>query len=260
MAAPALLLIGLGFTLAAPVAGAATGWTRTPAAGVAGSSIQVASSSATLCRWEQPVDPGGSTTTSTTSTTTTPGRAADPSNASSSTRLRAAADPIVVDGTSVTLRLERDGVTVPLVNLDVTPGGAWSGSFTVPEPDSVPPGDYDLIAHCVVDSPALDGVRSFDFDPQPFTVVEGPPPTTVVAPPELIPPATATKQPDVLGTQVNRPAATANQAAAAPTLPRTGDGTLAVGLAGAGAVLAGSGALWWGARAARRPRHLDVER
>ncbi len=58
------------------------------------------------------------------------------------------------------------------------------------------------------------------------------------------------------GAQVTR--AAANTATEGPTLPRTGDGTLAVGLAGIAAVGVGGVALWWGARAARRSRAIDA--
>ncbi|MGZ6885435.1 MAG: hypothetical protein ACXVJX_18235 [Acidimicrobiia bacterium] len=236
-------------------AGAATGWSRTPGSGVAGSVIRVASSSTTLCQWVQPA--------SATTTSTPPAAAAEPSTTSTeSSGVSAAApgDPVATDGTSVELRFERDGIAVPLTTLRVAVGGAWAGRFTVPATDQVPAGDYDLLARCVIDRPELGGLRSFDFDPLPFTVAEGPPPTTVQIPTEIPPPITVTNPVQVQGTQVTRDPTTptANQAAAVPTLPRTGDGTLGVGLAGGGALLVGAAALWWGARAARRAGRPDL--
>ena len=114
-----------------------------------------------------------------------------------------------------------------------------------------------MFVKCVIDRPELDGVRTYDFDPLGFTVVEAPPPTTVVAPTELVPPITAVNPVQVEGEQITRapstgadPAATASTAT--PTLPNTGDGTLGIALAGIGSLLVGGTALWWGARHARR--------
>jgi hypothetical protein len=231
------------------LAGAATGWSRTPASGFAGATIHVASSSGTLCRWDMPTAPTERTDPATapaTDPTTDPAARAAADPATSSTA------PTTVDGSRVELRLERAGVAVPVGSVPVTPGGAWAGDFTVPTADRTPAGAYQLIPTCVVDDPALDGVRSFDFDPQWFGVVEGPPPTTVTAPPTIPPPITISNATEVAGAQVTR--AAANTADQGPTLPRTGDGTLAIGLAGAAAVIVGAGALWWGARAARRAR------
>jgi LPXTG-motif cell wall-anchored protein len=59
----------------------------------------------------------------------------------------------------------------------------------------------------------------------------------------------------VQGEQITRPAtatAPAATGAATATLPKTGDGTLGIALAGLGALFVGGAALWWGARHARR--------
>ncbi len=223
------------------IASGDAGWSRNPGSGLAGASIQVASSSTTLCLWEQPT-PDPSITPPATDTTTPPTEAA------------AASTFTTYDGTSVELRLVRDGVALQLGSLAVTAGGAWSGRFVVPAASEAPAGTYDLFARCVVDRPELDGIRSYDFDPLTFAVVESPPPTTVTIPPEIGDPATVANpgSAEVLGAQAARPEA-ANQAATTPTLPKTGDGTLAVALAGLAAVALGAGALWWGARSTRRP-------
>ena len=238
---------------AATLAGAATGWTRSPDAGFAGASIHVASSSTTLCRWEAPATAAAKAASGGREPT---GQVAsvDPSTTSTSTAVRVSA----VDGSRVELRLERQGIAVPLTSITVTTGGAWAGDFTVPPASQVPAAGYQLIAHCVVDDPSLDGTRSFDFDPQSFGVVEGPPPTAVTSAPTLPPPTSVTNPVQVQGIRVTRDTnTTANGGASVPTLPRTGDGTLTVGLAGAGALIAGGVALWWGSRAARRTRPLD---
>ena len=223
----------------APSAAADTGWSRSPGSSLAGGQLRVASSPTTLCQWLAPseVPPSSSTT-------------AVPNDGAANTPLAAAAagDPIPYDGTVVELRLERSGANITLGDVGVTPGGAWSGTVVIPDASVTLPGDYQLIAHCVVDDPRLDGVRSFDFDPMSFTVVEGPPPTTVTLPTEIGEPVTVTRPAEVQGTQLTRAAATANTAAAVPTLPNTGDGTLAVALAGIGALLLGAGALWYGGR------------
>lgn len=235
----ATVVVGL-LVLTPSVASADAGWSRSPGSGLAGASIQVASSSTTLCQWEQP----------TPETTTAP---ADPdaTPAPTGSTATAASTFTTYDGTSVELRLVRDGVTVQLGDLVVTAGGAWSGRFVVPAASAAPAGTYDLFARCVVDRPELDGIRSYDFDPLTFDVVESPPPTTVTVPTEIGDPATVTKpsSAEVLGAQTASSAA--NRAATTPTLPNTGDGTLAVALAGLAAVALGAGALWWGARAAR---------
>jgi hypothetical protein len=252
-AGAALTTVGVAAVLVgASLAGAASGWSRTPAAGFAGATIHVASSSSTLCRWSAPptTDP---TTDPPTSAPSDPGTG-EPSSTTSTDA------PVAVDGSHVELRLERAGIDVPVVSVPVgsvpvSTGGAWAGDFRVPPVDQAPAGNYQLIPHCVVDDPSLDGTRSFDFEPLPFGVVEGPPPTTVTAPPTIPPPITGTDATEVEGVLVSR--ATTSTADQAPTLPRTGDGTLAVGLAGVAAVLVGGVALWWGARAARRTRPFE---
>lgn len=160
----------------------------------------------------------------------------------------AVGDPVVYDGIRVELRLERAGAAIPLGEVAVTPGGAWSGTVTIPQAAVAPPGDYEFLAHCVVDDPALDGVRSFDFDPMTFTIAESPPPTTITIPTEIGEPITVTNPLEVQGAQLTRGTGAANTAAAVPTLPKTGDGTLAVALAGIGALVLGTGALWWGSK------------
>ena len=60
----------------------------------------------------------------------------------------------VVDGTVVELRLEASGRSVALTSVPVTAGGAWAGTFTVPDAATAPAGTYELIARCVVDDPS----------------------------------------------------------------------------------------------------------
>lgn|GEM_PF-6331197 len=217
----------------APHAAADTSWSRNPSSSLAGGRVRVASSATTLCQWLQPSTPLPSSTSSTSGPPLT---------------AAAVGDPIVYDGSRVELRLERAGVAIPLGQVAVTPGGAWSGTVTIPQAAVAPPGDYEFLAHCVVDDPALDGVRSFDFDPMTFTIAESPPPTTVTIPTEIGEPITVTNPVEVQGAQLGRGTSATNTASAAPTLPKTGDGTLAVALAGIGVLVLGAGALWWGSR------------
>ncbi|MBK5288292.1 MAG: LPXTG cell wall anchor domain-containing protein [Acidimicrobiia bacterium] len=231
-------------------AAAAAGWSRTPAAGTAGAAIRVASSPTTLCQWSQPAADAAS------------GSAAEPAGtAGTGPNADAVGAPQTFDGTSVEIRLERAGSVTDLATLEVTPGGAWAGSFTVPEPTVVAAGEYDLIARCVIDRTDLDGRRTFDFDPLTFSVVDAPPPTTITIPTELVPPITVINPSplEVEGEQLDRraepAAASASAAADVPTLPKTGDGTLAVAVSGIGALLLGVGALWWGSRYARPAGH-----
>lgn len=226
--------LGASLALTAP-AGAAPGWSATPTSSLAGGSVRVASSPTALCQWLQPSDPD-------VTAPAEPETPDEPARASPG-------DPRVSDGSTVELRLEAPGALVGLGSVDVTAGGAWSGTVTIPDAATAPPGAYDLLARCVVDDPALDGVRSFDFDPLPFTIVEGPPPATLEVPTELIPPITVTNPLEVQGTEAVRNPATRRVAAAVPTLPNTGDGTLAVALTGLGAVLLGAATLRFGARA-----------
>ncbi len=239
----ALTTVLLALGTFAPHAAASSTWSRNPDSSLGGGRVRVASSTETLCQW---VQPGVPPTTDTSPTTV--GGAGD----------------VTYDGSRVELRLEPagGGTAVALGNVKVTSGGAWSGAVTIPAAEVAPPGNYDLLAHCVVDDARLNGVRSFDFDPLSFTVVEGPPPTTITIPTELIPPITVTKPIQVQGEQISRPTAarpssstpSANAAAGVQTLPKTGDGTLAVALAGLGALLIGAGALWYGNRQnLRRP-------
>jgi LPXTG-motif cell wall-anchored protein len=237
-------------TLGAPAARAAAGWSRSPASGIGGGTVHVASSSDTLCQGTQPA-----TTTTTAAGTPTAdaaaGAAPDPGAAGAAPA--AAGGDTVSDGTEVRFWLAQETVAVALGTVPVTEGGAWSGTLTVPSREILAPGEYQMHARCVVDRPELDGVRTFDFEPLGFTVVEAPPPTTVEAPPELIPPITAVNPVEVRGEQITRPAAPPAAAAApAATLPNTGDGTLGIALAGLGSLLVGGAALWWGARHARR--------
>lgn len=234
------------------LAGAATGWTRTPGAGFAGASVHVASSADTLCHWDPPPPSEPSAESGRTNATAD----AAPVEASTTSTTSTTTGSTGVDGVRVELRLARLGVNVPVGSVPVTSGGAWAGDFTVPPVDRTPAGGYQLIPTCVVDDASLPGVVTFDFDPQSFGIVEGPPPTTVTAPPTIPPPATVDNDTQVQGAQVTR--AAANTATEGPTLPRTGDGTLAVGLAGIAAVGVGGVALWWGARAARRSRAIDA--
>jgi len=247
----ATLAIAFGAaTLGAPIAGAVPGWSREPASGLGGGMVGVASSSASRCRLVQP-------TATTTTTTTTPvpsrpgGAGADPAPPAAPADPPTSGGDTVLDGTEVRVWLAREGVAVSLGTLPVTEGGAWSGRLTLPGPDVLTPGEYQMFVRCVIDRPELAGMRSFDFEPLGFTVVEAPPPTTVVAPPELVPPITAVNPVEVQGEQITR-ATDPAPAAAAPTLPNTGDGTLGVALAGIGSLLVGGAALWWGARHGRR--------
>ncbi|MEP6625268.1 MAG: LPXTG cell wall anchor domain-containing protein [Acidimicrobiia bacterium] len=240
----------LSFVALAPHAAAVAGWSRSPAAGIAGATVRVASSPTALCQWLAPGPPTAEPTTATTVTAAT----VDPASATADGAPTASAvgDPIPYDGSRVELRLDHAGASIPLGHVAVGKGGAWAGSVSVPDTASAPAGGYDLIARCVVDDPALDGVRSFDFDPLPFVVADAPPPTTVTIPTEIGEPVTITKPTQVEGTQLARPNTAAKATAAAvPTLPNTGDGTLAVALAGIGALLLGGLALWWGSRAGR---------
>ncbi len=252
----AIALTSVAFALGAfaPHAAAASSWSRNPDSSLAGGRVRVASSAETLCQWVQPGEP--------TAPNTSPTTVADPTTTSSSPTSYA---DVTYDGVRVELRLEPPGggTAVALGSVTVTSGGAWSGAVTIPAAETAAPGSYDLLAHCVVDDPRLDGVRSFDFDPLSFTIVEGPPPITITIPTELIPPITVTNPVQVQGEQISRPAATgsstspsANAAAAVPTLPKTGDGTLAVALAGLAALLLGAGALWYGNR--QNLRHPDL--
>ena len=254
------LTTAIGFTAAllafgtfAPHAAAASTWSRNPDSSLAGGRVRVASSTETLCQWVQPGVPP--------TTDTSPTTIAGPPTTSTAPTTAPNGD-VTYDGVRVELRLEPagGGSAVALGRVTVTSGGAWSGSVIIPPTEVAPPGTYDLLAHCVVDDARLDGVRSFDFDPLGFTIVEGPPPTTITIPTELIPPITATNPVQVEGEQLSRPPeaepSPANVAAAVPTLPKTGDGTLAVALAGIGALLLGAGALWYGNR--QNLRHPDV--
>lgn len=250
----ALTTVLLALGTVGPHAQAASTWSRNPDSSLAGGRVRVASSTETLCQWVQPGVPP---------TDTSPTTIADPPTTSTSPSTDAG--DVTYDGIRVELRLEpvAGGTAVALGSVKVTSGGAWSGTVTIPAAELAPPGSYDLLAHCVVDDAHLDGVRSFDFDPLSFTIVEGPPPTTITIPTELIPPITATNPVQVQGEQISRPSAangssappSANAAAAVPTLPKTGDGTLAVALAGLGALLLGAGALWYGNR--QNLRHPD---
>jgi len=249
----ALTSVAFALGALASHAGAASTWSRNPDSALAGGRVRVASSAETLCQWVQPGEPPAPDTSPTTvadpTTTTTPTDSGD----------------VTYDGVRVELRLEPPGggTAVALGSVTVTSGGAWSGAVTIPAAETAAPGSYDLLAHCVVDDPQLDGVRSFDFDPLSFTIVEGPPPTTITIPTELIPPITVNNPVQVEGEQISRPAATgssnspsANATAAVPTLPKTGDGTLAVALAGLAALLLGASALWYANR--QNLRHPDV--
>ena len=243
--------------LGAPAAGADTGWSRVPASGLAGGTVQVASSSSTLCQWTQPAGTGAPAAATPTAPDPAAPAASPPEGTGTTGNADAAptARDVTYDGTDVLVRLSRDGVDIPLGRLPVLPGGAWSGSLTVPAVDVAPPGEYQIFAKCVIDRPELDGIRTYDFDPLGFTVVEAPPPTTVEAPPVLVPPATAENPVEVQGAQITRPtssAAAPTAANATPTLPNTGDSTLGIALAGIGSLLVGGAALWWGARHARR--------
>jgi LPXTG-motif cell wall-anchored protein len=235
------LLSLVAFAPSAAAAGA--GWSRSPSAGIAGATIRVASSPTTLCQWLVPTPPSSAPASSAPASSAS--NAATPSDAIGAA---AVGDPIAYDGVRVELRFERDGVALPLGNVPVTSGGAWAGSVTVPAANVAPAGTYDLLAHCVVDDPALDGVHSYDFDPLPFVVVEAPPPTTVTIPTEIDEPVTVTNPVQVQGAQLDHPASANQPAAAAPTLPNTGDGTLTVAIAGFAALFLGGLALWWGAR------------
>jgi LPXTG-motif cell wall-anchored protein len=226
-----------------------------PASGIGGGTVDLASSATSLCQWIQPTDP-------TPTATSAPGTGT--SSAPSASDAPASAEhggDTTYDGTEVRVRLTRDGVDTQLTTLAVATGGAWGGTITLPTDPALAPGDYELFAKCVVDRPELDGVRSYDFDPLPFTVVEAPPPTTTV-PVEIPPPVTVTNPVQVQGAQLSRPAATPavapQRAAPVATLPNTGDGTLETALAGLGALVVGAGALWLGARHGRRQPSTDL--
>lgn len=238
-------------TLGASAASADPGWSRVPASGIGGGTVDVASSSSTLCQWIQPANAGDAAA----APTTAPPAAVDGTPAGPATT--PADGDVIYDGTEVRVRLSRDGVDIPIGQLTVMTGGAWSGTITLPASDTLVPGGYHMIAKCVVDRPELDGVRSYDFDPLEFTVIESPPPTTVEVPTELIPPLIAVNPVQVQGAQLTRPTS-ATTTTAAPTLPKTGDSTLGIALAGLGSMLVGGAALWWGARHARRHPSADL--
>jgi LPXTG-motif cell wall-anchored protein len=247
--AVAALTTGVG------IASADSGWSRSPASGIGGGTVDVASSPSTLCQWIQPAGLGDPPPTSGDPTTTSTTDAAPAATATPS-------GETVYDGTEVRARLVQGTVEVPLASFAVTPGGAWSGTVTLPGTATLPPGRYDLFVKCVIDRPELDGVRTYDFDPLPFTVDEAPPPTTVEPPVELVPPITAVNPVQVQGVQVTRPASTPAAppaaTAAGPTLPNTGDGTLETALAGFAALAVGGAALWWGARHGRSRPEADL--
>ncbi len=251
----ALTTLGaVGVVAGTGLAGAATTWTRSPGAGFAGAPVHVASSAASLCRWVPPPSSSGASSTDPgTDVPTGPAATGAPSSSTSSTTGGARG----VDGTRVELRLSRPGVELAVGTVAVTAGGAWAGEFTVPPVDRAPAAGYQLTPRCIVDDPSVPGAQSFDFDPQPFGVVEGPPPTTVTAPPTIPPPVTVDNPTEVQGARVTRDRTT-SAAAAAPTLPNTGGGTLGITLAGLAAIGLGGGALWWGARAARRARTVEA--
>jgi LPXTG-motif cell wall-anchored protein len=244
-------LIAAVVTSGAIAAAADAGWSRVPASGIGGGTVDVASSATTLCQWTQPAPTGGPPLT--------PGDPGGPAPTVPGGATTPGGDT-VYDGTGVRVRLAREGVDVPLGTLAVTQGGAWSGTVTLPGTDRLVPGEYLLFVTCVIDRPELDGVRTYDFYPLPFTVVEAPPPTTVEVPVELVPPITAVNPVQVQGEQITRgaTAAPAGATAASPTLPNTGDGTLETAAAGIGALLVGGAALWWGARHGRRHPPADL--
>lgn len=233
----------------APHAAASENWSRSPASAIAGTPVRVASSADTLCQWFLPASASGATPIVPSST---------PPTALSSTAIsaRSVGDPIAYDGTRVEFRLDRLGVSIPLGAVDVTPGGAWSGTVTVPAATIAPAGNYLLRAHCVIDNPALDGIRSFDFDPLAFTVADAPPPTTITIPTEIGDAISVTNPVQVQGAQLNRRASSHRSTATGATLPKTGDGTLTVALSGFAALILGAAALWWGSRKLTPERHF----
>ena len=91
-------------TLGAPTAGADPGWSRVPASGIAGGSVRVASSAATLCQWVQPAPPADTTPDAAPSDPAAPPRRIAPAAADGDT---------TYDGTEVRVRLARDGVDDP---------------------------------------------------------------------------------------------------------------------------------------------------
>ena len=205
-----------------------------------------------LCQWVQPADPhsGGEPGTNTPADPT----ASSPADPTTTTP----GGDTVYDGTEVRVRLWRDGVDTPLTTLTVASGGAWSGTVRLPDAAQLTTGDYQLFAKCVIDRPELDGVRTYDFDPLPFTVVEAPPPTTVVTTPvELVPPITAVnpvrwRVRSSIARHRDRRGRELGDRGRHPAEHR--DGTLETTLAGLGALLVGAAALWWGARARARAR------
>lgn len=223
-------VIVAGWTAGTPVGATSPAWTARPSAGPVGAAIAVASGPGDECQWVQPVQPGST-------------------------------DLVHYDGTRVELRL-RGAAIVALGQVPVGTGGAWSGTVHVPA--GAVSGSYELVARCVVDDPALDGVRSYDFDPRAFAVLA--PPTTTL-PVEIPPPVVVTAAPPSppstpVPTKQARRRTTRSTAAAAtlpntgPELPNTGNGTLPVALAGLGALAIGGLALWWGGRTRPAPdRH-----
>jgi len=243
-----------GILALATAAGAAASWSASTGSGPAGTGVRVTSSATSLCRWTVPDAPDDATLPSATEAAA---GAADATTTSSTTPVPAAGADVVVDGSEVSVRLGRPEVAVLLGTLDVDTGGAWSGTVTLPDAVTLPPGEYQLIVRCVVDRPDLGAVHSYDFEARPFTVTEAPPPTTVTTVPvEIGEPATATKT-EVQGARLDRDTTTAAPTTAAPTLPNTGGSELELGLAGLGSLLVGGAALWWGARRGRPATRVD---
>lgn len=237
----------------APHAAASESWSRSPASAIGGTPVRVASSADTLCQWRAPAP---ASSPAPTAPSDAPTDTALNTTSNSEIRATAAGDPVVYDGTRVEFWLDLVGASVSLGAVDVTPGGAWSGAITVPAATVAPAGNYVLRAHCVVDNPALDGIRSYDFDPLAFTIVEAPPPTTITVPTEIGDAISVTNPVQVQGAQLNRGAVSHRSTATGATLPKTGDGTLTVALSGLAALTLGAAALWWGSRKLTPDRHF----
>jgi LPXTG-motif cell wall-anchored protein len=216
------VVLGVALTSTFPSsAGAADSWS-TVGSGLPGTTINVSSGS-DACDWNQP-------------------SATD------------AAQMIHFDDSSVSLGLEGSGTSTSLGTIAVDSGGAWQGSVTIP---IVAPGDYDLVARCTVDAPALDSARSFEFAHRSFRVTDNdPPPTTTAAPPEIGSAITITAPPTTAappvqlggGATLVLPDTGPSTTDPRPSLPNTGRATLPLTFLGLGALLSGAAALWWAGR------------
>ncbi|MFL6115542.1 MAG: hypothetical protein ACJ786_29980, partial [Catenulispora sp.] len=136
--------------LAPHAAAAGAGWSRSPAAGIGGATVRVASTPDALCQWLAPTPPTTAPATTPRSAPTAAGGGdpvVDDGTSDDATPTAAAlGDPVPYDGQRVELRLDHEGTSIALGHVPVSRGGAWSGTVTVPEAAIAPAGGYDLVA------------------------------------------------------------------------------------------------------------------